>query len=157
MGSGTGGGSIGGNAVINLTLSGDLTTTGTDPNTGGVPGNAYFYIANESDVGGSGGFIGSDATINLQAGSISTAGLLDVEIDNFSGGSIGGDALVNVGVSNDINIVGDAIFQILNNNSGTIGGNATINMNVSGSATVTNDATIQILWQRWGGICGDQF
>ena len=145
MGSGTGGGSIGGNAVINLTLSGDLTTTGTDPNTGGVPGNAYFYIANESDVGGSGGFIGSDATINLQAGSISTAGLLDVEIDNFSGGSIGGDALINVGVSNDINIVGDATFQILNNNSGTIGGNAAINMNVSGSATVTNDATFQIL------------
>ena len=56
--------------------SGDLTTTGTDPNTGGVPGNAYFYIANESDVGGSGGFIGSDATINLQAGSISTPDFL---------------------------------------------------------------------------------
>ena len=145
IGSGTGGGSIGGNAVINLTLSGDLTTTGTDPNSGGVPGNAYFYIANESDVGGSGGFIGSDATINLQAGSISTAGLLDVEIDNFSGGSIGGNALINVGVSKDINIVGGATFQILNNNSGTIGGNATINMNVSGSATVTNDAAFQIL------------
>jgi hypothetical protein len=96
IGSGTGGGSIGGNAAINLTLSGDLTTTGTDPNSGGVPGNAYFYIANESDVGGSGGLIGSDATINLQAGSIATAGLLDVEIDNFSGGSIKGNAAINV-------------------------------------------------------------
>jgi hypothetical protein len=144
IGSGTGGGTIGQNAAINLTLSGDLTTTGTDRNSGGVPGNAYFYIANESDVGGSGGFIGSDATINLQAGSISTAGLLDVEIDNFSGGSIGGNAAINV-TTDTLSVSGSLGSTINNSNSGTIGGNATINMNVSGSATVTNDAVFQIL------------
>jgi len=93
-------------------------------------------------AGSPGGFIGSDATINLQAGSISTAGNLDVEIDNFGGGSIGGDALVNVGVSNDINIVGDAIFQILNNDGGHIGGNANILLTTGGGGDLTANSIL---------------
>src|SRR5207249_4770893 len=54
--SGTGG-SIGGNAAINLNLSGDLITTASDPNSLGIPGDAFFLIRNQSFVGGSpGGF-----------------------------------------------------------------------------------------------------
>ena len=42
------------------------------------------------------------------------------------GSHIGENALINVGASNDINIVGDATFQILNNDGGHIGGNGNI-------------------------------
>src|SRR5207249_12151541 len=119
-GSGTGG-SIGGNAALNLTLSGDLTTTGSDPNSGGIPGDAYFQIRNGSFVGGSpGGFIGGDATIDLNLVNASIAGLLDVEIDNFSGGTIGGNANVAVNVTNDVTAAGGVTLQILNGNGGHI-------------------------------------
>jgi hypothetical protein len=97
------GGSIVGNANLNFTLTGDLTTQG----------EANFAILNE-DAGSGGGTIGSDATINVNAANI-TANSLVAQIDN-TGGSIG---------------------------ASTEGG-ATINMNVSGSATVTNDATVAI-------------
>ena len=142
-GSGTGG-SIGGNAAINLNLSGNLTTTGSDPNSGGIPGDAYFLIRNGSFVEGSpGGFIGGDATIDLNIVNASIAGLFDVEIDNFSGGTIGGNATIDVTAGSLT--ANSLLTQIDNSNGGVMNGNATINMNVSGTATVTNDATVQIL------------
>ena len=49
-------------------------------------------------------------------------------------GRIGENALINVGASNDINIVGDATFQILNSDGGHIGGNANISV-VTGMAS----------------------
>lgn len=128
VGSGTGG-SIGGNAAINLNLSGDLAVTGSDPNSGGVPGDANVYIANENDVGGSGGFIGGDATIDVTAGDISTGASLFAQIFN-SGGQIVGSASLDFGVVGGLTTQGDAVFQILNNDNGTSGGtigsNATI-------------------------------
>src|SRR5205807_9601063 len=142
-GSGTGG-SIGGNAAINLNLSSNLTTTGSDPNSGGIPGDAYFLIRNGSFVGGSpGGFIGGDATIDLNIGNASIAGLFDVEIDNFSGGDIGGNATIDVTAGSLT--ANSLLTQIDNSNGGVMNGNAIINMNVSGTATVTTDATVQIL------------
>ena len=128
VGSGTGG-SIGGNAAINLNLSGDLAVTGSDPNSGGVPGDANIYIANENDVGGSGGFIGGNATIDVTAGGISTGASLFAQIFN-SGGQIVGSASLDFDVMGDLTTQGDAVFQILNNDNGTSGGtigsNATI-------------------------------
>jgi hypothetical protein len=138
-----GGGIIGGNAAITVNVPGTLTATGTDTTSAGIPGDANFYIRNESLVGSAaGGFVGGDATINLQAGSISTAGILDVEIDNFGGGSIGGNASVNVGVSGDINIVGDATFQILNNDGGHIGGNANILVTTGAAGDLTANSIL---------------
>ena len=49
-------------------------------------------------------------------------------IANQGAGRIGENALINVGASNEINIVGDATFQILNNDGGHIGGNANISV-----------------------------
>ncbi len=120
-GSGTGG-SIQGNAAINITLSGGLTTTGSDSNSSGVPGDANFVILNANLVGGSGGFIGSDATINVNAASISTSGSFDGEIDN-NGGTIGGRANVGLDVSGDVTVSGanGITLQILNE-GGSIGG-----------------------------------
>src|SRR6202043_78087 len=90
-----------------------------------------------------GGMIAADATVTVSANNISTGGGgLSVVIDNM-GGSIGGNAAINVNAAN-IN-ANSLVAQIDNSNGGTIVGDATINMNVSGTATVTNDANIQIL------------
>src|SRR5438552_3995222 len=137
-GSGTGG-SIGGNAAINLNLSGNLTTTGSDPNSGGIPGDAYFLIRNGSFVEGSpGGFIGGDATIDLNIVNASIAGLFDVEVDNFSGGTIGGDANVAVNVTNDVTAAGGVTLQVLNGNGGHIVTGADVLYSVGGSTSTTN-------------------
>ena len=161
-GNGSGaGGSIGGSATINLNLSGDLITTGSDSNSTGVAGDANFVILNANIVGGSGGSIASDAAIAITAANISTSGTLDAEIQNFSGGQIGGNATIDIttvqlpssptrAVSPDSlissgNINSNYMYVSIDNTGGTIGGNATINMNVGGTATVTNDATVQIL------------
>ena len=137
-GSGTGG-SIGGNAAINLNLSGNLTTTGSDPNSGGIPGDAYFLIRNGSFVEGSpGGFIGGDATIDLNIVNASIAGLFDVEVDNFSGGTIGGDANVAVNVTNDVTAAGGVTLQILNGNGGHIVTGADVLYSVGGSTSTTD-------------------
>ena len=155
----SGGGSIGGSANVNFTLTGDLTTQG----------DGNFFIFNNP------GTIGSNATIDVTAGSISTGGSLFGLIDN-TGGNIGGNALINFSTSGDITSQGDATFQILNsggsiggdveinlnaasitadsllaqidNTGGSIGasteGGATINMNVFGTANVATDATVAI-------------
>ena len=60
---------------------------------------------------------------------------------NNSGGTIGGNATINVTAAN---IVANSLLAQIDNTAGSIGGNAAINMNVSGSATVTNDATVAI-------------
>jgi hypothetical protein len=149
IGSGTGG-SIGGNAAINLNLSGDLAVTGSDPNSGGVPGDAYIYIANENDVGGSGGFIGGDATIDLNIVNASIAGLFDVKIDNFSGGTIGGDAAINVSAAN---ITANSLLaQIDNSNGGSIGGTTNVAVNVTNDVTAPGGVTLQILNGNGGHI-----
>jgi len=103
----------------------------------------------------------------VTANNVSTGGDFNATIFNFSGGTISGNATINVSAAN---IVANSLFA--NVSSGTIGGNATINvsaanivandsldvevdsgtigghaaveMNVSGLATVTNDATVGI-------------
>jgi hypothetical protein len=157
-----------------------------------VPGEADILISNQirgvsQDSATTGGTIGGNALIELTAASASTAGALDVEIDNFShrsgstGGTIDGSAAINLNITNILQIGGAADFLIQNegggSGGGTIGGDATIdvsatditansllaqidntggsigatteggaiiNMNVSGTATVTNGATVAI-------------
>ncbi len=164
--SGTGtGGTIGGNATINLSAS-------------AISGSLFPQIENQF-----GGAIGGNATINVNVASIlstATDGLFGATIANYDGGSIGGSALINIGVSGDIDAPGEVEFSILNNDifgggggtigsdatidvscnnistdgvlfaqirndgGGNIGGNATININISGSVTVTSDASFEI-------------
>jgi hypothetical protein len=141
--SGTGG-SIGGNAAINLNLSGNLTTPASDPNSLGIPGNAYFQIRNESLVGGSpGGFIGGDAILDITiGGDFSAAGDLFARIYNDGGGFIGGDAMINFS-ANAISTGGSDPFPfaIQNLNGGHIVGDADLQVTTAGGITGNSFAT----------------
>ena len=121
-------GSILGSADISFTLTGDLTTSG----------DATFLIDNSS-----GGTIGGNTAINVNAANI-TANSLLAQINNTSG-NIGGNANINFNLTGDLQTVGDASFSILNG-GGTIGGNSSINVNaasisIGGSLSSTTDVT----------------
>ena len=71
-----------------------------------------------------------------------TSGDASFRIDNanrngISGGSINGDAIINIGVGGDISAQGTGLFEISNddagsgNGGGTIGSNAIINVNAA--------------------------
>jgi hypothetical protein len=140
-GSGGGsGGSIGGNAAINLNVSDTFITTGTDGNSTGIPGDAYFYITNESLVGSPGGFIGSDAMLNITAGTVSIGGFLQSFIDNNGGGRIQGNAINTINVSGDLTaqngidfVIADTIFG--GSTGGQIGGNAIVTLSAQNITT----------------------
>jgi hypothetical protein len=128
-----GGGTIGGDATVNVSAN-SLTTTTTQ-------GDAGFEIFN-----GSLGSIGGSAIIGLSlTGDLTAQGVANFIIGNSngsSGGTIGGSAVINVSAAN---VTANSLLAQIDNSTGaTIGGNATINMNVPGTATVTNDATIAI-------------
>jgi hypothetical protein len=128
-GSGSGiGGTIGGNAAINLNLAGNL----------GVQGDAVVLIGNESDIAGSpGGTIGGDATINVSAANI-TANSLLAQIDNSNGGMIGGAANVAINVNNDVTALNGITLAILNGNSGHIVTGADVLYSVGGTTSTTD-------------------
>ena len=122
------GGSIVGSADIIFNLAGDLTTQG----------DANFLIDNSS-----GGTIGGNTAINVDAANI-TANSLLAQINNTSG-TIGGNANINFNLTGDLQTVGDASFSILNG-GGTIGGDSSINVNaasisIGGSLSSTTDVT----------------
>src|SRR4029079_7247126 len=73
-----------------------------------------------------------------------STGDLFAQILNYGGASIDGDAAIDL-TANTLSVGGNLDSKIDNSSSGRIGGNATINMNLSGSAAVTRDATFQIL------------
>jgi hypothetical protein len=107
------GGNIGGNAIINSNLSGDLTTQG----------DTAFIIAN-----GNLGTIGGGATVNVTAANI-TANSLLAQIDN-TGGSIGAStesgATINMNVSGSTTVTNDATVAIYGSDGATF---AAININ----------------------------
>jgi hypothetical protein len=132
---GNGGGTIGGSAIVNLAASGSVAAR-----------NAHFQIVN------SGGAIGSDATITVNAANITTA---NTAADSFRasivniGGSIGnnggGSATIDFGLTGDLTTAGDASFEILNN-GGSITSNAVVdiranNISVGGSLNAYIDNT----------------
>ncbi|HMH41851.1 MAG TPA: hypothetical protein VK557_00085, partial [Pyrinomonadaceae bacterium] len=170
-GSGTPAGIIGGNAMIDVTaghISAGNFIHGTIDNEGGTVGgaatisldisgaiasqnNAFFtIIGNEDNGSGSGpGMIAGNATINVNAGSISIGGddLFHSTIFNEGGGSIGGNAGIDFNISGDITTPSDIIFNIENGNinangGGTIAGNAFIDV-TAGNITA-NSLVVQI-------------
>jgi hypothetical protein len=165
------GGVIDSNAVITFDLNGNFAIPGTnpgDPNFDStVPGEADILISNQKrgvsqDSATTGGTIGGNALIQLSAASASTAGALDVEIDNFNnsgggtGGTIGENAAINLNVTNTLQIGGAADFLIQNEGSpggtaGTIGGDATINVS---AANVTANSLLAQIDNSGGGSIG---
>ena len=167
-----GSGTIGGNAIVNVLASQNIS----------APGTVFFGVANDNYQGFGGGTIGGDAQVNVTAGSLSTGALFD-NIYNNGGGSIGRDAIISLNLSNGFTATGNAEFPIFNpggivarnasiavnagrmsapslsaeidnSNGGNIGGNALINFDVSGDVTTQDDASFQIL-NGAGTIGGD--
>jgi hypothetical protein len=131
-GSGSLAGRITGAASITFNISGALVVAGSDGNDGDEPNRTVFDIDNSGFGDGSpAGYIGSDASINISAGSISETGKgLSLLIFNFGGGTIAGNASLSLNAGSVT--ANSLLFVIDNSLSGSIGGNATINMNVSG-------------------------
>jgi len=138
------GGHIGTGGNMTLNVSGDITTQG----------DADFAIFN-NDNGNGPGTMGSNATINVSATNISTAGILDAEIDNYSGGQIGGSAMVNLTTFGDLTSQGTAFLQIVNNGSGHIGGNAILDVGTEGDFGAGGDLFARIYNDGGGFIGGD--
>ena len=144
------GGSIGGFAAINGIVSGEVN----------IGSDASFLIVNDTNTDtGEGGTIGSNAEINVHAGSFS-ADSLQASISN--GGSIGQDAIVNFETFGDINVQSDAVFQILNSaqdagngsgsNAGIIGGNALLDVSAT---NISSAGLLQVIIDTHGnGMIG---
>ena len=133
---------------INLTLNvtGDYTNSSATQ-------FSHLAITNRDHIGG-------DANITVGATNISTANNLDLQIANQrvladpAGGHIGEDARINVDASNDINIVGDAAFQILNNERGHIGRDANILVTTGAGGDFRANSTFVFINNRNGGSIG---
>src|SRR5437868_10235656 len=116
------GGSIGGNAAINV-------------NTGNLSGDLFASVNNGT------GSIASNATVNVTATSISAgAGGIDLSISDRNAGSIGGSATVNLNVNGSVTsgvggfFVGDT-FGNDGGGGGTTGLDAVVSMNAGSAAT----------------------
>jgi FecR protein len=118
-----GSGSIGGNADVVVQAQQNII----------APGSSFFTVANGNFQGFGGGTIGGAALIDVGAVNFSTGSLTD-DIYNYLGGRIGNNASINLALSGDLSVQGDALFRILNyGNSdglegGQIGENATISV-----------------------------
>ena len=141
---------IGGSLLLNdrmrldaIVLPGASVASGVNL-TLNVAGDYTNNSATESSVLAitNGDRIGGDANISVGATNISTANNLDVQIANQAGSHIGENALINVGASNDINVVGDATFQILNNDGGHIGGNGNISLTTGADGDLTANSIL---------------
>src|SRR5207248_10511477 len=100
-------GHIGGNAGLNLNISGAIT----------APDILVF-------VGGPAGQIGGDASLQVTAGSISASNTAVFQIENGTGGKITGNANLDVAVTSGINAPDVEFF--LGNRAGQIGGDASL-------------------------------
>src|SRR5262249_22363867 len=170
------GGVIDSNATLAFNLTGSFAIPGTNPGNpdfdATVPGEADILIENQKrgisqDSATSGGTIGGNALIQLSAASASTAGALDVEINNFSdgsgstGGSIGGNATISLNIAGGLTTQADAFFNIANqNNGGTsggiIGGDAAINLTATNISVGTPlaPADLDVSINNNGGTIG---
>src|SRR5215471_273984 len=102
---GGGGGTIGSDAVINMTAN--------NASIGGALSANIFNSAGGSIVG--------SANINLTAANITTGTTLNAAIDNSTEGNIGGTANLSFNLTGALTTQGDANFLIDNSSGGTIG------------------------------------
>jgi len=140
---GNAGGNIGGSAILNLAVTGSIS----------AHDDSQF-------VNNPGGTIGSDATITVSAGSISTTdvapGSFDVSIENAAGrignGVNGGSAAIIFGLTGALTTASDATFSIDNSNGGRIGSSATISVT---AANVTASSLLAQIDNTGGSIGGN--
>jgi hypothetical protein len=166
-------GTIGGNAIVNVDASQNIS----------APGTVFFTVANGNYQNFGPGTIGGDAQINVSAANLSTGALFD-DIYNYGGASIGGDAIISLNLSNSFTATGDAEFLISssggtitrdasinvtagdisapsmtanidNSNAGTINGSADVSFNLTGDLTTQGDATFTINNSNGGTIGGN--
>lgn len=135
------GGYIGGDASVTVSVSGDISVS------------SYYdqNIFNNSFGQGS-GEIDGDATVSLTANNL-TADSFEMEIENYDGGYIGGDASISVNLSGDLTVTNDATFQIDTSNEGSIAGDATIN--VSAASLSAASLVAEIDSYEGGAVTGD--
>ena len=134
------GASIASGVNLTLNVAGDYTNNSATE-------SSVLAITNGDRIGG-------DANISVGATNISTANDLDVQIANQAGSHIGQNALINVGASNDINVVGDATFQILNNDGGHIGGNGNISLTTGADGDLIANSIFALVNNRNSGSIG---
>jgi hypothetical protein len=121
----TGGGNIGGNASLNLQLTGDMNVTG---------GDSFFDIEND------GGSIGGNSSQSISANNISASGYVQVNFSNTNGGSVGA---VSVSLSAARNVTtGDFLENFVFNDNGLIAGGVTGSINIVGTANVGTNTFI---------------
>jgi filamentous hemagglutinin len=144
------GGHIGGDASINLNLSGALSVAGPDATD---PGDLNLELFNHSGVANlPGGFIGGNASINLSALSVSTAGALSVDLDNHGGGFVGQNATIvfdtsGAGVSSTT-----ATLEINNPNGGIVRSGASISLDIKGKFSTTKGDLDLFVFNQGGTI-----
>jgi hypothetical protein len=157
----------GGNLIFNI--GGALTTIQDGEMTlGGEPVSLLLQILTRYDnKNGStvGSTIGSNVTLDLNAGSVAVGGFSDALISNI-GSTIDGSATLNFDVSRNMTVQGNAFMEIFNDRgdapfAGTLHGNATIQVSAanltvgglfglivdiinSGGGSIGGDATINM-------------
>ena len=94
-------GTIGGNAIVNVIASQNIS----------APGTIFFTVANGNYQGFGPGTIGGDAQLNVTASNLSSGALFD-DIYNYGGGSIGRDAIISLNLSNGFTATGDAELEL---------------------------------------------
>jgi hypothetical protein len=143
-----GSGTIGGNAIVNVLASQNIT----------APGTTFFTVANGNFMGTGGGTIGGNATLNISAVNLTT-GTSFADIYNYGGASIGGSANINFNLTGNLTTQSDANFQILNyddgsgSGGGTIGGGAMINVSAANISSTGGNLVTEIN-NIGGGIFG---
>ncbi len=129
------GATIGGNADLSFSTTGALNSTG----------NTIFRLLNFDDGQGlGGGTINGDASINVNAGSLASGGLLVARILSQNG-VILGDRSVTISVANALTAGGDADFEILDFPPSGNGGTGNFSITVTaGSIGVTGSLNADV-------------
>ena len=133
------GGAITSGANINFDIGGTLTTQG----------DAVFGISTRND-GAGGGTVGSVATVDLNAASVSVGGFFQTFVATNGGGSIQGDATNTVAISGDLTAqqgilvtIEDTIFGGTGNfTGGRIDGDAIVTLNAQNITTPSTNSGI---------------
>jgi len=132
-------GAIDSGANISFELGGALITNG----------DATFGISNLND-GNGGGTIGSSATVDISAASISVGGFFHTVVSTNGGGRIEGDAINSVLTAFDLTArqgilldIADTIFGSTGNfTGGRIDGNAIVRLNAENITTLSSNSGI---------------